>query len=99
MKGPTVLLVGLAVVLLMLTSVALGVTLAFPAQILTTNQRPDQARFRLLSEDLLLSPGQTWIGGAKVWTVSDKPTGQCYTLFIVGSAVAASGPVTCPPQP
>ena len=82
---------------LVLVSVALGVGVA-RAQTYLTFSHPEQARFRLLAEEGVAQPDQRqFVPAAKIWTVADKASGQCYTLFFTGAAMAAVGPNPCPP--
>ncbi len=58
--------------------------------------RSTDARFQLLREDGIVQPDQhTFVPGTKVWTVTDKATGQCFVLFLVGTSTAVSGPTAC----
>ena len=80
----------------MLITILVGVRLA-RAQTYVTISRPEEARFRLLTEEGIVQPDQKqFIPAAKVWTVMDKKSGRCFMLFFTANAPSTVGPTNCP---
>lgn len=54
-------------------------------------QRPPSGRFRIVSEDAILTPEGAIVPGTKVWTVSDSTGGCLVIVFTPGGLAMTSG--------
>jgi hypothetical protein len=83
-----------------LGSALLGAALAtlasrttYAAQIAT----PDRVRFRVVGDEPISMPdGRSFANNWKVVVMRDTKSDQCYTLFMLGGSMSATGPATCP---
>jgi len=79
------------------SALAIGVRLGAHLSAQSMFPRAADARYRLLSEDIIARPDQrTVVDGAKVWTITDRVSNRCYTVFFVLGGMATVGPVDCP---
>jgi hypothetical protein len=61
--------------------------------------KPEDARFRLVSEDGVAAPdGKSFVPAMKVWTIHDRTTGVCTALVFTPSGIATSAIMTCPTE-
>jgi len=59
--------------------------------------KPEEARFRLISEDGVAAPdGKSFVPAMKVWTIQDRTTGVCTALVFTPSGIATSAIMQCP---
>ena len=58
---------------------------------------PDRVRFRLAGDEPIATPdGRGFYNNWKVVVMRDTKSDQCYTLFMLGASMSATGPATCP---
>lgn len=59
--------------------------------------QPDRVRFRLVGDEPIATPdARNFINNWKVVVLRDMKSDQCYTLFLLGASMSATGPATCP---
>jgi hypothetical protein len=81
-------------------AVAVLLAVSAAAQPALTSIAPDQARFRLISEEGLATPdGKAYVPAVKIWTVQDRATQVCSLLIFTPSGVATASIMQCPPDP
>ncbi len=57
---------------------------------------PERVRFRLAGDEPIATPdGRSLINNWKVVVLRDTKSDQCYTLFLSGASMSATGPATC----
>jgi hypothetical protein len=58
---------------------------------------PDKVRFRLAGDEPIATPdGRGLVNNWKVVVMRDVKSDQCYTIFLLGASMSATGPATCP---
>jgi hypothetical protein len=58
---------------------------------------PDRVRFRVAGDEPIAMPdGRSFANNWKVVVMRDMKSDQCYTLFMLGASMSATGPATCP---
>jgi hypothetical protein len=58
---------------------------------------PDTVRFQLASDEPIAMPdGRSLLNHWKVVVMRDVKSDQCYTIFLLGASMSATGPATCP---
>jgi hypothetical protein len=89
----------------LLAAVALGSALLGAALATTAGRstyaaqiaEPGRVRFRVVGDEPIAMPdGRSFANNWKVVVMRDTKSDQCYTLFMLGASMSATGPATCP---